>query len=102
MSFVDQEDVLTLTERLYTEIVQSLFPEKKIAKSPFPRLTYKEAMEKYGKPPGHSTIHQEIVCLRQILKTANRHGWLQHLPDLTQPYKSSTKISHRAWFSPEE
>lgn len=61
-----------------------------------------KAMEERGKPPAHSTIHQEIVCLRQILKTAIRHRWLQHLPDLSQPFKKSGKISHRAWFSPEE
>ncbi len=55
-----------------------------------------------GKPPARSTLHQEIVCLRQILKTANRHGWLDYLPNLSPPYQQSTKISHRAWFSPEE
>jgi integrase len=37
-----------------------------------------------------------------VLKTANRHGWLPFLPDLSEPYKTSGKISHRAWFSPEE
>ena len=55
-----------------------------------------------GKPPARSTLHQEIVCLRQVLKTANRQGWLQHLPDLSTPYRSSGKIVHRAWFSPVE
>lgn len=54
------------------------------------------------KPPARSTLHQEIVCLRQILKTANRHGWLDQLPNLSPPYQASTKIAHRAWFSPEE
>jgi hypothetical protein len=61
-----------------------------------------EAMKKFNKPPGRSTIHQEIVCLRQTLKTAIRHGWLDRLPDLSEPYRASGKISHRAWFSPEE
>lgn len=61
-----------------------------------------KAMEKHGKPPARSTMHQEIVALRQVLKTAIRHGWLQHLPDLSEPYRSSSKVSHRAWFSPEE
>ena len=37
-----------------------------------------------------------------MLKTAYRHGWLPYLPDLSAPYKASGKISHRAWFSPEE
>jgi integrase len=27
-----------------------------------------------GKPPARSTIHDEIVTLRQVLKTAIRHG----------------------------
>jgi integrase len=53
-------------------------------------------------PPARTTLHQEIVCLRQILKTANRHGWLKQVPLLTAPYKASGKIAHRAWFSPEE
>ncbi len=63
---------------------------------------HEEAMAKRGKPPAHNTMHQEIVTLRQTLKTAIRHGWLDHLPDLSEPYRSSPKISHRAWFSPEE
>lgn len=59
---------------------------------------------KTGAPlkPARSTMHQEIVTLRQVLKTALRHGWTQHLPDLSEPYKTTGKITHRAWFSPEE
>ncbi len=55
-----------------------------------------------GKAPARSTIHDEIVTLRQVLKTGIRHGWLQHLPDLSMPYKTSGKLEHRAWFSHEE
>jgi integrase len=55
-----------------------------------------------AKPPARSTIHDEVVTLRMVLKTAIKHGWLEHLPDLTPPYRSQGKISHRAWFSPEE
>jgi integrase len=60
--------------------------------------------EKTGQPrrPSRSTLHKEIVTLRHVLKTANRHGWLPYLPDLSAPYKTSGKITHRAWFSPEE
>ena len=63
---------------------------------------HEEAMAKRGKPPAHNTLHQEIVTLRQTLKTALRQGWLDRLPDLSEPYRSSPKISHRAWFSGEE
>ena len=54
------------------------------------------------KPPTRSTLHQEVVVIRQVLKTAIRHGWLQHLPDLSMPYKTAGKLTRRAWFSPEE
>jgi integrase len=55
-----------------------------------------------GRAPTRSTLHQEIVVLRQVLKFANRNGWLDHVPDLSPAYKASGKITHRAWFSPEE
>jgi len=48
MSFVQEEDVLNLIERLYIEIVKNIFPEKKILQIPFPRIPYQEAMEKYN------------------------------------------------------
>ena len=54
------------------------------------------------KPPSRSTMHHEIVTLRQVLKTARRHGWLDALPDMSVPYRASNKVSHRGWFSPEE
>ena len=47
MSFVTQEDVLSLTEDLFTGLLESLFPEKKFMK-PFPKLSYEQSMEDYG------------------------------------------------------
>ncbi len=61
-----------------------------------------KSKEKRGKAPARNTLHQEMVALRQSLKTALRHGWLSSLPDMSQPYRSNGKISHRAWFSPVE
>ena len=52
--------------------------------------------------PARPTIHSEIITLRHVLKTAERHGWLEYVPNISPPYKSSGKISHRAWFSPDE
>ena len=63
---------------------------------------HEEAVKEHGKPPARSTMHQEIVVLRQTLKAAVRHRWLDRLPDLSEPYRASGKVSHRAWFSPEE
>jgi aspartyl-tRNA synthetase len=47
MSFVEEEDILGLIEKLYVALVRKLFPEKRITKIPFPRLSYKKAMENY-------------------------------------------------------
>ena len=48
MSFIEQEDVMAINEKMLIELVTKLYPEKKIKETPFPRITYKEAMEKYG------------------------------------------------------
>lgn len=48
MSFVTREEVMEINEALLIALVEELYPEKKIQQKPFPRLTYKEAMEKYG------------------------------------------------------
>ena len=47
MSFVDQEDVLSLIEELYTGMIETVAPRKKLRK-PFPRLTHAEAMARYA------------------------------------------------------
>ncbi len=48
MSFVNQNDIITLAEDLFTNMVKELFPEKHISQSPWPRLSHKFVMEKYG------------------------------------------------------
>lgn len=47
MSFITQEDILQLTENLFTAMVKELFPEKYISQTPWPRISHKEAMETY-------------------------------------------------------
>jgi len=48
ISFVTQEDILQLAEGLFTDLVKELFPEKRILESPWPRISHKDAVEKYG------------------------------------------------------
>ena len=47
MSFVEEEDILQLTEELYTGMIESVAPDRTMLK-PFPRLEYAEAMDRYG------------------------------------------------------
>jgi aspartyl-tRNA synthetase len=49
MSFVQREDVMALAEDMFTKMVAKVVPDKKILSVPWPRLTYKEAMERFGK-----------------------------------------------------
>lgn len=48
MSFVTQEDVLQLTEEMCVALVQAITPGKRLSATPFPRLTWDEAMKTYG------------------------------------------------------
>jgi len=52
--------------------------------------------------PSRASLHAETVALRLILKTAHRYQWIDSVPDISPPYKTSGKIKHRAWFSPDE
>ncbi|MDZ7798092.1 MAG: aspartate--tRNA ligase [Patescibacteria group bacterium] len=47
MAFTSDKKIMELTENLMTELVKSVCPKKKIAKKPFPILTYEEAMKKH-------------------------------------------------------
>lgn len=76
-----------------SEITTTRIQEYRLARM---QSTYK------GKHPAAATIQKEIVTLRMTLKAAVRHGWLDYMPDMSAPYRSSSKVSHRAWFSPEE
>jgi aspartyl-tRNA synthetase len=49
MSFVEREDVMALVEELFTSLVDKLVPDMHLLAKPWPRLTYAEAMERFGK-----------------------------------------------------
>jgi aspartyl-tRNA synthetase len=48
MSFIHRDDVLEVMEGLFTELLPAIAPWKKIFKAPFPRLSWTEAIERYG------------------------------------------------------
>ncbi|MBU0540437.1 aspartate--tRNA ligase [Patescibacteria group bacterium] len=48
MSFVTQEDVLQLNERMMIEMVKAVASDKHISSKPFPRIPYYEAINEYG------------------------------------------------------
>lgn len=48
MSYVTQEDILTLIEELFTTLIAEVFPNKHIMQVPWPRLAHRDAVQKYG------------------------------------------------------
>jgi aspartyl-tRNA synthetase len=46
-SFVEEEDILQLIEGLFSSLMETVSPQKQFIK-PFPRLSYQEAMERFG------------------------------------------------------
>ena len=48
MAFATEEDVLQMGEKIFYETFKKFSKDKEISEPPFIRLTYKEAMEKYG------------------------------------------------------
>jgi aspartyl-tRNA synthetase len=49
MSFVEREDVMQLVEEMFTRLVAQVVPEKQLFASPWPRFTYGEVMDRFGK-----------------------------------------------------
>lgn len=46
ISFVERDEILEIVEGLLIELVKKVTPEKKITSIPFPRISYKQALEK--------------------------------------------------------
>jgi len=65
MSFVDEEDILNLMEELFTSMVEAIKPDLRLIK-PFPRLSYAEAMERYGTDKPDLRFGLEIRDLSDI------------------------------------
>lgn len=66
MSFVTQEDVLELVESLTIDVVEAV-SEKRLIK-PFPRLSYDEAMRRFGSDKPDLRYGLELVDCGEILK----------------------------------
>lgn len=68
MSFVERDDVLDLLEALFTEMIETVTPEKKILFKPWPKLTFAEAMERFGKDAPDMRFGMELVNISDLAK----------------------------------
>ena len=70
MSFVDEEDILSLLEELFLAMVAAIKPEMQLLK-PFPRLSYAEVMDRYGTDKPDLRFGLEIKDLSDIVAQSN-------------------------------
>ena len=66
MSFVHRDDVLALVEDLITKMVPEVTPHKKILSSPWKKIPYLEALEKYGTDKPDLRFGMELVDVSDI------------------------------------
>ena len=66
MSYVHRDDVLSLVESLYTAMLPAVAPAKKLLSSPWPRLAYHEAVERYGTDKPDMRFGMELMDVSDI------------------------------------
>ena len=75
MSFVAEPDVMAWVERMAIEVTRAVVPERPILQTPFPVLTYREAIDRYGSDKPDLRYGMELVDL-------GGHGRRHGLPGL--------------------
>lgn len=65
MSFVEVEDILPMMERLMAEIFAETVG--KTVLTPFPRLTYKEAMDRFGSDKPDTRFGMELIDVGELV-----------------------------------
>jgi len=70
MSFVEQEDIIALTEEMMTHVIETC-SERRLLFKPFPRLTYAEAMARFGTDRPDLRFGMELVDLSDLAATSS-------------------------------
>ncbi|MEI8389073.1 MAG: aspartate--tRNA ligase [bacterium] len=76
MSFVDREDIVSVTEGLVTESFKAAGVE---VKAPFTRLTYKEAMENYGSDKPDTRFDLKLFDLSDIMQKSSFEAFAEQV-----------------------
>ncbi len=66
MAFAEQDDILNLIEGCFTEMVQVVTPHKRLV-SPFPRLTYAQAMARFGSDKPDLRFGMELTDVADVV-----------------------------------
>ena len=70
MSFAEEKDVMKVNEELLIDLTKKFAPDKKIMKTPFPVMTWKEAMDTYGSDKPDIRFEMKMVDISDIVRNS--------------------------------
>lgn len=105
MSFASEEDIMQLNEALLIQLVQRVAPHLTIQETPFPRITYADAMKTYGSdrpdlrkdPQDPNVLAFCWVVDFPFYEKTESGGWT-----FTHNPFSAAKPEHAAWLKQRE
>jgi aspartyl-tRNA synthetase len=68
MSFVREEDVMATVEAMVTAVTRAVVPDQRIYQTPFPRLTYEDALARYGSDKPDLRFGMELADLSEAVR----------------------------------
>ncbi|MGI8657951.1 MAG: aspartate--tRNA ligase [Candidatus Limnocylindria bacterium] len=68
MSFVTEEDVISTVERVVTRVAKEVVPHRPILQEPFSRLSYADAMSRYGSDKPDIRFGMELVEISDAVR----------------------------------
>ena len=92
MSFVERDDVLALVEGMVTGLIPAVVPHKRIF-SPFPKMSYTDAMTRYGSDKPDLRFGMEITDMTDAVQ---EFGFPPVLPKRCRRAGPSNASSRRA------
>jgi aspartyl-tRNA synthetase len=69
MSFPTIDRIFATAENLIKETYQTIAPQKTIAKFPFPRISYKDAMNRFGSDKPDTRFELELQDVTEVIKS---------------------------------
>ncbi len=99
LSFTSREEILELVEEMVIQLTEVLFPEKKIKEKPFPRISYNEAIDKWGTDSPdlrHDKDNEEEMAFAFIVdfpmfEQSEKGKWSAVHHPFTKPTQEDTK-----------
>ena len=71
MSFVTEEDVISTVERVVTRVAKDVLPHRPLLAEPFPRLSYAEAMDRFGSDKPDIRFGMELTELSDAVRAVD-------------------------------